>query len=532
MNLVDPDVAVCWNSVIQVIVSTKESSCPICLQLPSVPRITKCGHIYCFKCILHYLALGEKKWRACPICDDYVYKNELRPVRLQLVEPVQVNDCVTFTLMQRPKMSAIALPRKFWKHEASTRLLSYDEDGAATFAKMMWVSKSELDKNFDDEIKVLLTELQSALCSSSLDESDFIPDLQTALAEVENQRASMDSMISSCHTSIFGGSPSPSPTNKTHFLTDSKMSKAHRQALGSDVECESPGSSPSAAVPDQQDTLSIGPSIPDIADESRKLNHGRQDESYFFYQSQNGQLLFLHPVDIKILLKQYGSFENFPDTLSGRVIELDYYAQTENFRKRNKYLAHLPLSCEFSFGEIDMTGCTVVAPSVLALFTEELRAREKRRLRDSAVAAPKGSLYEDLKRQQKFADEVDDFGANFSPTLPSPDFVSDFPVVLGSSPPRLMSRISPEGSTGSYANALRGIMSNVSVNPPLRHKNDFPMAVSESLAFSQGNHTPPPVAPSASAFIPSPAEPAQQVPSAEKKSKKKIVLYTSGVFHS
>ena len=32
----------------------------------SQAKITKCGHIYCWPCILHYLSLGEKKWAQVP----------------------------------------------------------------------------------------------------------------------------------------------------------------------------------------------------------------------------------------------------------------------------------------------------------------------------------------------------------------------------------------------------------------------------------------------------------------------------------
>jgi hypothetical protein len=35
---------------------------------------TKCGHVYCYPCILHYLALAESgnKTRQCPICHEFV----------------------------------------------------------------------------------------------------------------------------------------------------------------------------------------------------------------------------------------------------------------------------------------------------------------------------------------------------------------------------------------------------------------------------------------------------------------------------
>lgn len=52
--------------------------CPICLEPPTAAKITKCGHIFCWPCILHYLALSESNWRRCPVCVHGVYNTELK----------------------------------------------------------------------------------------------------------------------------------------------------------------------------------------------------------------------------------------------------------------------------------------------------------------------------------------------------------------------------------------------------------------------------------------------------------------------
>lgn len=52
--------------------------CPICLYSPIAAKITRCGHIYCWPCILHYLALTDRTWQKCPICFEAVHKNELK----------------------------------------------------------------------------------------------------------------------------------------------------------------------------------------------------------------------------------------------------------------------------------------------------------------------------------------------------------------------------------------------------------------------------------------------------------------------
>lgn len=68
-HFTDPDTLVNWDCVQQVrIYSHEVPSCPICLYPPLAARITRCGHIFCWPCMLHYLSLSDKSWSKCPIC--------------------------------------------------------------------------------------------------------------------------------------------------------------------------------------------------------------------------------------------------------------------------------------------------------------------------------------------------------------------------------------------------------------------------------------------------------------------------------
>jgi len=77
----DPDVLVSWTSVEEVELNMSQLvDCPICLYPPTAPQVTSCGHVYCYPCVLHYLALSDDKWRKCPICDELVKRGDLRSV--------------------------------------------------------------------------------------------------------------------------------------------------------------------------------------------------------------------------------------------------------------------------------------------------------------------------------------------------------------------------------------------------------------------------------------------------------------------
>ena len=58
MNIYDPNEVVDWKDVVKVIypmINADDVKCPICMEklhLMIVPKITKCGHMYCWPCIL------------------------------------------------------------------------------------------------------------------------------------------------------------------------------------------------------------------------------------------------------------------------------------------------------------------------------------------------------------------------------------------------------------------------------------------------------------------------------------------------
>lgn len=58
VHATNPDVLVDWNNIQLVYLSTHDApTCPICLYPPVCGKITRCGHVFCWSCIIHYLHL-------------------------------------------------------------------------------------------------------------------------------------------------------------------------------------------------------------------------------------------------------------------------------------------------------------------------------------------------------------------------------------------------------------------------------------------------------------------------------------------
>lgn len=123
------------------------------------------------------------------------------------------------------------------------------------------------------------------------------------------------------------------------------------------------------------------------------------EQSFFFYQAVDGQHIYLHPLDIRVLLAEYKSYAAFPQlldlTIEGAeegtsefellnkdesktlIVTLMFSSVNDDLRRRCKYLAHLPTGCAITFIQVDLT--RHVSKSTLAQFEAPLRQRRQRR---------------------------------------------------------------------------------------------------------------------------------------------------------
>ena len=109
----DPDVLVDWDMIEQVklsVCSDQATSCPICLFPPRAAKMSECGHVFCWTCILHYLALSDDKWRPCPICHKDITKAGLRSVQVESRRNYASGETIAMTLMKRERHSLLAVP--------------------------------------------------------------------------------------------------------------------------------------------------------------------------------------------------------------------------------------------------------------------------------------------------------------------------------------------------------------------------------------------------------------------------------------
>lgn len=88
---------------------------------------------------------------------------------------------------------------------------------------------------------------------------------------------------------------------------------------------------------------------------------------FCFYLALDGQHIYLHTINVRMLEQSFGSLEHCPPTLTGRIIEKESGSMTEELRKRFRCLQHLPVTCQFEVAEIQLKP-PFVTKDTLAMF--------------------------------------------------------------------------------------------------------------------------------------------------------------------
>ncbi|NXM77501.1 RNF10 protein, partial [Serilophus lunatus] len=392
VHFADPDTLVNWDFVEQVRICSHEvPSCPICLYPPTAAKITRCGHIFCWACILHYLSLSEKTWSKCPICYGSVHKKDLKSVVAMETRQYAIGDTITMQLMRREKGVLIALPKSQWMNVVQPVYIRDDQH--SQYSKLLLASreqvlqlvileeKAALLKQYEEEkhtpeacfIEAAIQELKEreTALSADQDRNNGIAGITAAVEElvlesskavepavtqekkcgVEYLSAFDEELVEPCSDLASSFSP---PVEVEEAVLDEEEVPEVDTVVEPDVNTAEEPNPAETSYQDSKDTVSSG--------------HLGSSPFYYFYQAEDGQCMYLHPVNVRCLVREYGSLEKSPEKITAAVVEITGYSMTEDIRQRHRYLCHLPLTCEFSICELALKP-PVISKETLELFS-------------------------------------------------------------------------------------------------------------------------------------------------------------------
>ncbi|KAF7694866.1 RING finger protein 10 [Silurus meridionalis] len=384
-HFTDPDTLVSWDCVQQVrIYSHEVPSCPICLYPPVAAHITRCGHIYCWPCMLHYLSLSEKTWSKCPICYEAVHSADLKSVVAMETRQYAPGDVITMRLMRREKGVLVALPSSQWvKVEEPIR---FGDVRLSSYSKLLLASQ--------DQVLGLLAEERAALQAQMRQERDdpqacFI---QSALLQLQEREDGLLKRSVPDKTGVDGADlrnlsltdrhlDSTAPDVAISKLTSSKPILQYASAFDDQIvetTEELLEVTPQQEVAEGVEQVLDGPGEEALTSEAGSQQNSQHGPYYYFYQAEDGQQMFLHPVNVRCLVREYGSLENSPQSISATVVEIEGHTVNEDVRRRHRYLSHLPLTCEFSICELNLQP-PVLSKETLDSFLDDLERRRRAR---------------------------------------------------------------------------------------------------------------------------------------------------------
>ncbi|OAV92454.1 hypothetical protein PTTG_06407 [Puccinia triticina 1-1 BBBD Race 1] len=460
-HFADPDIRFNWPDILQVIVNlptnlstvtappessnlhpdvpSEKHACPICLSEPTAARMTKCGHIFCYPCILHYLELsdeGKGQGRKCPVCWETVLKKDLKSVKWFDCSttdapsdiPDSASDLITFRLIERPNLTTLALPRSpTWLSPAVPTHHSpwqFTPD-ALTFAKFMLASPDYMTSELNGDLEELHNELLLlSKWSTSPDGSDDLGTvfIRTAEAKVREQiekvvllkttfvmteRKRAMRKIAQAIGEANGG---PDLVDQLQVVTSTDEEQStpipvtleslisqnlDRPAVLPPNQLEhtlptTPGAFSSTKIEDlkaPEPRLPRSEFISSTGPKTRKNVNPPEPTSatYRFYQAASGEQIYLSALDIRVLLTKFGSFDCFPSSITLKVEAWSEVRVSDDLRRRCRYLSHLPTGSEVRMVEVDLDeylgdDCSLVE----AVRKRRAKRREKTKKEDKA----------------------------------------------------------------------------------------------------------------------------------------------------
>uniref|UniRef100_A0A5S6QS01 E3 ubiquitin-protein ligase RNF10 n=1 Tax=Trichuris muris TaxID=70415 RepID=A0A5S6QS01_TRIMR len=426
-----PDKLIDWDLIEEIRLNTYDQLvCPICLDPPIAAKITKCGHVYCWACILHYFAVSNKRFSHCPICYEVVCKEQLRSVKPNIVKRYTAGESITMLLMCKSKASLVALP-------ACDSRSFFDNDGLdgngpySQFAKVLFISVAE---TLSTILQRERNELEFQLATADEEDGQSVFVLQ-ALNDLKEREQS-----------------------KSQTLAEDALSRD--SFANSVIECSE--SAYVAKALNNMDTPGDAESpVRLVASDSSTKTSPEYNECHFFYQVEDGQYIFLHSLNVRCLCHEYGGLERAPNRICGKVTEANELVMTEKMREKYPYLMHVPLGARLTFVELKLNS-DVISRSTVQNFTDDFRRRDAVRRRKAA---------EEKKMQQcamrweravmRNRNNLNEFSAGrFEPaTLGSDEspegFILDELAVANEPTSSAGSNVGVDGESVSFAQALQ-----------------------------------------------------------------------------
>lgn len=364
-----PDTLIDWYLIEQINIQTpEETQCPICLYPPIAAKITRCGHVYCWPCVLHYLSLSDKTWRKCPICYEAVHVEDLKSASIVLQQTYNIGSEIIFQLMRRKKGSLYIERYNNLMLESLREKYPYVSEQAdkKLFSKFLLAKPSDVADILNREERELLSNVDE-----TCPEYVFI---QQAFELLKKRRQLLSKLIDEKGNDLEVAEKLQlqNVTNRNIELEDSVETEAN------DDKDEK--------LSEKNEENATNYNTADILTKDNALEYiaatavASTIKYYYFYQCEDGQNIYLHPLNVKMLQACYGGLAGGPAVIKARILQKEHHSMDEDHRRKFTCLSHLPLTCQFVVVEIELLP-PYITEEIMDSFKTDVLFRKKERYR-------------------------------------------------------------------------------------------------------------------------------------------------------
>ncbi|KAA8495660.1 RING finger protein 10 [Porphyridium purpureum] len=405
-------------------------TCAICLDEVTAPRVTPCGHLFCLVCLIQMFAHESRR---CPLCSVTLAPGDLRRVRYRSTHAPQVGERLEMRLLIRKRKSLLLIGSAdgcgtcdgsngtFGDSALNGENVSIAIalEAEAPFSRICFCNEQDVLDAIREDMDALLAMRNSAqhgeiesvfesLAQVELDKCrDYRKVVKAAMKKSAEGTASADRMKLNAMVSRAIFARSAASTGSGNMIGN--VSAGH---LSSSRNCSGRGTD-------------------DV------------DASVYWFQTCDGQNVFLAPISFRMLLHHYGDVgsrdSQCPSLIDGKLLRIEYFIMSPETRKRFKFLAHLPLGCEFGLCELDLRSSGLISDETASIFADELAKSTAKRERVLKQQKRREDAYhEHLLRKEK---ESPEFLAMHAPgywNMPAIDLAThdleQFPSILSNEP--------------------------------------------------------------------------------------------------
>ena len=354
----------------------EDYQCPICLENKiCCPIIINCGHIFCYPCFINFynyytVQAINKKVPNCPLCSEKINleKNEIKFCEMIRCQNYTNHMEIKFNLIMREKTSPTLYnlfydpSLKKWKKSLKFQMRSIPLEISKEFLFSRIFSTNK--KLTNTRINNLLNEVKEEL----KEEKGFYAD--------ENRIKCLNQCIDNLNNIL------KENEQQKDYILESVFQKPNKEENNNNDNNEI-SSKNKFDIKKNDNKNSLNKNEENITNTTTNTNNLNENEEinykkyFLFYQEEEGDIYYLDPFIMNILLTEYGDYSNLPVEISGNILDVNMKQVTPYIKSNYPYLSHLNLGSIIFFVEIDVN--KLISPSTRKKFNHALNERAKKR---------------------------------------------------------------------------------------------------------------------------------------------------------